>query len=114
MIVLFTLVAYRQLLQETTQRRSSSAKLLALGVKLRLQSLQDCVNGHRDASPVVLLGRSLCLRMERGLDEPESDGVPHSRLDEFGQGLALPQNGLEFCAQLWFDADLRYGIGLHG
>ncbi len=52
--------------------------------------------------------------MERGLDAPESDRASHSRFDEVGQGFALPENGLEFSTQLWFDTDLGYDSGLHG
>lgn len=75
--------------------------------------MQHGVNGHRNACSVVLLGRSLCPRMERGLDAPECDGVSHSRFDEVGQGLTLPENGLEFSTQLWFDADLGNDSGFH-
>jgi hypothetical protein len=51
--------------------------------------------------------------MECGLHAPESDGVSHSRFNEVGQGLALPENGLEFSTQLRLDADLGYDSGLH-
>jgi len=48
------------------------------------------------------------------LDAPESDGVSHTRFDEVGQRLALPENGLKFSTQFWFDANLGYDSGLHG
>ena len=80
--------------QERALRQSSSAKLLAFGVEIGLQSLQDGVNGHRNACPVVFLGRSLCPSMERGLDAPQSDGVSHGRFDKVGQRLTYHQNGV--------------------
>ncbi|HMO44776.1 MAG TPA: alkyl sulfatase C-terminal domain-containing protein [Rubrivivax sp.] len=51
--------------------------------------------------------------MERRLDTPESDGVAHRRLDEVGQGFALPEYGLELGAQFRLDADLGNDGGLH-
>jgi hypothetical protein len=78
-----------------------------------LQPFQDSLDGHGSACPVILVGRSLCPSVECGLDAPERDSVSHSRFDEVGQGFALSENGLEFSAQLWLDADLRYDSGLH-
>jgi hypothetical protein len=51
--------------------------------------------------------------VECSLYATEGDGASHRSLDELGQGLALPEDGLELGAQLGLDADLGYHSGLH-
>ena len=55
---------------------------------------------------MISLGRCLGTRVECSLYATEGDGASHRSLDELGQGLALPEDGLEFGAQLGLDADL--------
>jgi hypothetical protein len=78
-----------------------------------LESLKHRLDRHRYACLVISLGRCLRTRVECSLYATEGDGASYRSLDELGQGLALPEDGLEFGAQLGLDADLGNDGCLH-